>query len=287
MFLFDHNHPSWQVRYGRHNRTNGAQTYSEEIVRYQVPIWRSLTANAPGEVVVSTCGIVPSTCPPRPYLLVQYLHEYPIGEYEEWLKRRLDVINARTQPQHLVFVVAYRSFQSWLQNHGLNAIYVPMSIDPPVPKKIKRRGEGHVAYYGNLNVRRAVAARRQRLLQEIRGVLAARGWQLTVVSGVPQQEAWQQLNEFSYGIGVGRCAQEMSALGLRVMIAGQQFGGIITTPAELEVQRSTNLNGRVCTFDNDINICLQSLDLTLECHLDAKKALPVFDAAIRDYLRGL
>ena len=51
----------------------------------------------------------------------------------------------------------------------------------------------------------------------------------------------------------------MFAMGLKVFIAGK-IGGLIMTDDDLHIQHSTNMNGRLVTFSDEIGECLANLN---------------------------
>jgi hypothetical protein len=73
----------------------------------------------------------------------------------------------------------------------------------------------------------------------------------------PQKEVLDYVNKFEVGIGVGRCALEMLAMGMKVIIAGSRYGGYINDDISLEKHLYWNCNSaHYCNtrggFDTDL-----------------------------------
>lgn len=206
MLVFDHSDPAWLDRYNRHGRTNGAYTYSRDIVRWHLPVWERLLG---ADQSIATCGKVPGAT-------VQYLHERTHPDLDGGTK---------------LFVTTYKDLADALGPRGL---WLPNAIDAdnlPAP----RPSNGWV-YFGNVIGEKRKAFERLAHLN------------FDVVSGQQDQTASLNLvSQYQYGIGVGRCALEMMAMGLKVVIFGKGFGGLILSPADFDRQREANFNGNVIT----------------------------------------
>jgi hypothetical protein len=288
--VVDHTSSDWSARYEeryvRRGRENGAATYSREIVEHHVPVWEQY---APPGTILSTCA--PLVTPPaeldgrRPALVVQYLHAYPYHR-PTTLARKV-----HRQFPRVLFVTAYRALHRQLRAEGMGSIFVPMAIDvdqvraaagPPA----RAHGRGVALYFGNVT-----KAKRDEY-QALSDAFKAEGWRLDLLSDgqfkgepVTQARAWGIASGYDYGVGVGRCALELYALGLRVMVSGAEFGGLVTTDAEWGTQVGCNFNGRVVTFDRDRNTCVRLFDQAMV----RPASMPVSRAVaqLQSGLRGL
>lgn len=244
--VLDHTEPRWALRYTRTHRENGAATYSKDIIQHQIPVWREYLKD----------DTVISTCPPlfewdkRVALAVQYLHTY---DYKDPTGPAMRIyLSVKKYADRVLFVTAYKALEKQLQDQGLNAIYVPMTIDT---KKVysriteKEHGPGVAVYFGNI-IKGKVP-----FFADFKERVRDLGWTVHHIAG-SQPYCWEQVSCFEYGIGVGRCALEMMALGTKTMIAGQQFGGLVTCQADIEAQTLCNFNGRVTTYDRDLAACV-------------------------------
>ena len=258
--VIDHTDPGWAEQYVRKGRENGAATYSRDIVRHHLPVLRELL---PDGSVVSTCPVMVDAEVEGP-VAVQYLHTYP---YTQPLRQaQLVTAGLASRVDRVVFVTAYRALHARLQAAGFESVFVPMAVDvAAVRAHASSEGpleERRILYFGNLT------RPKRRLFQELRGVLEGRGWTVDLCSEgwlqgrhLRQPQVWEAASRYRYGIGVGRCALEMMALGLHVLIAGAAFGGIATTDDEHATQAGCNYNGRVTTFDREISACIDALPL--------------------------
>lgn len=275
--VIDHTERVWSSRYLRHGRENGAATYSRELVEHQAPAWSVLA----DDVTVSTCPLLSHVGDlPGGDVAVQYLHTYA---YRDPLQQA-DVVVREIGERYprVVFVAAYAPLVNRLRAAGHEAVFVPMTVDvdrvvglATGPGLADSRPPEHIAYYGN------ITGSKLPVFNKVRRLVESNGYELHHVRG-DQSEAFPELAGFSYGIGVGRCALEMFALGLRVLIAGEKFGGIIVTPEDFWAQRAVNLNGRVTTYDRDPDACIDGLPSSLVPEWST------FDAAklpVEDYIR--
>lgn len=262
--VIDHTEPEWQLAYQKQGKENGAATYSREIVDIHVPMWNKYLSEFEGEAVIGTC---------RPMthrresgdLAIQYLHTYRYGQP---LAQPLDVYRSlRRRFNKVVLVTAYKGLYKQLQHEDIPVLHLPMSIDASKLAHItppKRRKEG-IIYFGN------ITPPKQATFESFKKACHDAGMKLEVISDskyrrhtITQEEAWEIVSEYKYGAGVGRCALEMMALGLKVFIVGARFGGIMTDEAEYQAQSDTNFNGRIVTFNREMRACIDSRELMME-----------------------
>lgn len=158
---------------------------------------------------IATCGKVNG-------VTVQYLHE----------RTHVD-LSSKTR----LFVTTYKDLAKTLGDRGL---WLPNAIDASVlpPHRPTRRW----VYYGN------IIGDKRKAFERMAGL------DFDIVAGVKdQREALKLVSEYKYGIGVGRCALEMMAIGLKVLIFGKDFGGLILSEQDFERQREANFNANVIT----------------------------------------
>jgi hypothetical protein len=129
-------------------------------------------------------------------------------------------------------------------------------ITPVYSKPQEHKGNRSAAYFGNL------INGKVNTFKTLNKEFQHRGWALTHIQG-PQLDCWHELTKYDYVVAVGRCALEAMSLGKKVMIVGAEFGGIITNETEFAIQRDTNFNGRVVTFDRELSACLTAWDYSL------------------------
>jgi hypothetical protein len=261
MLIVDHHDPHWLYKF---KRTNGALTYSQDLIKYQIPHW---------EKVLGDTDII-STCPKMSELdvtgrfenAVQYLHSYP---YYNPVGRVIEIAkHLPFKTKKIVFLAAYKELVTLLKEQGLKAVYAPMGIDVATVQSHAFEGNRYpdrIIWFGN------VLHTKVKMFNTLRNKCRLQGLAFDHISvgrfnfktKVDHEEALRMVSRYRYGIGVGRCALEMQALGLKVVIAGQKFGGIITNDREFNLQTETNMNGRIITYNRSIEQCIKDIDMSL------------------------
>lgn len=266
MIVLDHSEPNWLRRY---QRTNGALTYSKDLIKYQIPNWEKVLGE---NDIISTCAKF-SECTTRGNfnLAIQYLHSYPyIGALD---RIRFLANHLPFKAKRLIFITAYKAFERELIGAGFRAVYIPMAIDVNTIQQYgenKKYDDHRIIYFGNI-VQNKVG-----VFTKIKKECSRLGLTLDVISQsrfnnltpIDQEAALECVSGYQYGIGVGRCAQEMMALGLKVVIAGQKFGGIMTNGGEYTKQLETNMNGRICTYSTIPSVCFQNVGRSITASND-------------------
>lgn len=267
MQLIDHTDENWRRRY---RSINGAYTYSQDLVRYQVPRWREVLG---GRDILSTCPRFSDVAEAGDRrLALQYLHSY---HYYRPVESILD-LKARIpfRYERLIFLTAYEAFERELTMAGLEAVYVPMSIDVEEVRRhqLPRREERRILWFGNITMKKKGVFRAAR--EAAHRANLQFDWisheRFNGVRRVTQEEALAIASQYRYGIAVGRCALELLALGVKTVIAGQRFGGLMTNNSELGRQRATNMNGRIVTFSAHWDECLANIEQSITISTDIR-----------------
>lgn len=282
--IIDHTYKPWVKR---KKNENGAGTYSRDIMASQRKRWEklfSLKKYHDKFVFLSTCVPGKDISPryiknTRINLAVQYLHTYP---YENPIDYITDVYQGLPKKHptdfEMHFLSAYQSYVHIInrmaegRNLPIRAHFVPMAVDTSqielvyLQRREMEKYEKRIVWFGN------IYREKRRLFDAVQKACHRSGYNFDYISRqrfngkgqmLSQCETWQLLSRYRYGIGVGRCALEMYALGLRVLIAGAQFGGLLMNEADYQVQTATNFNGRIITFDRDLSTCLSVLPHSL------------------------
>lgn len=252
MYLFDHTTESW--RQGS-NAINGAVTYSIDIVKYQLPEW---------EKVLGPRDLLSTAPPPHTLKLpsninnaIIYLHSWPVNEDMMAFQTRF-VFPAK----NIIYITAYKPYCEVLRKNGHQAVYIPMSIDASNIQQYStpKTSVGFV-YYGNITqVKQSTYRHIKRKCRDLRIKLDTISHNIYNGRKLTQEEALSIVSSYKYGIGVGRCALEMHALGLKTIIAGRRFGGLITNEDEYTSQQEVNMNSRIVTYSDQIEKCLLNID---------------------------
>lgn len=285
--LINHDDPRWRSVYLAHGRENGAATYSRELCQFQVPVWED---ELPGlDLTISTCPLMHGEPGRRKRplpggdLAVQYIHEWRFRQPQ----RAAVAIASALQGSYsrVAFVVAYKGLQALLAAEGLTALYVPMSIDVQRVQQYRLpdnapRYEDRLAYFGNVTRQKA-----QHYHELERTVPSSR--LVFQKIGLRQPQAWAELAKYRYGAGVGRSAMEMAALGLRVLISGRAWGGLVMDHSDYLRQQSTNFNGRLWTGAATIRDGLRLLpQSTLWTPMDSREATEWLRTEIWEKIHG-
>lgn len=257
--IFDHTYHLW----AKDNiSANGAVTYSQDLVANQVPELRKALKGK--NVIISTASklnvISKFDLEHEHYdMAIQYLHTYPYGDPKGYIRKI--VSQANFTASKWVFMTAYKPFEQII-NDGIggdfHAVYTPMSIDIEQMPQRKNFVENSVVYFGNLYMSKT------EVYDEVRKFCRNNNIMFNTIAfsqlnnnqqKLTQMQAWEIVGEHEYGIGVGRCALEMMAMGLKVFIFGQERGGIMVDEDDWRKQQAINMNGRITTYDRTFEAC--------------------------------
>jgi hypothetical protein len=268
MKVIDHTDTKWLSKV---RRINGALTYSQDIVKYQIPYWEKVLGE---NDIISTCPRFTDVDIEGEYrVAIQYLHSYP---YYGAVDRISDIIwNKKFKAERMIFITAYKEFEKQLNEYGIQAVYIPMSIDvESVSEYIQPKiYDDRIIYFGN------IVHNKLSVYNKIQKHCQMAGLKLDTINcskfnnevHLSRTEILRRLSEYKYGIGVGRCVQELYALNVKPVIAGHKFGGLVTSHLEYTEQLRTNLNGRICTYSDNIETCLKDVDKSQIFHSDIKQ----------------
>lgn len=138
------------------------------------------------------------------------------------------------------FVTHYEYFLPVLAKHGHTGHFTPMGIDlNRVPRRMGE-GNGRWIYFGNLYPQKMETYRQ--LQKTLNFDTLSFGRLNDSEEVLSNEECLALVAQYSYGIGVGRCALEMAAIGLPVLIAGNEVGGTLTTPEDYHFHKKSNFN---------------------------------------------
>lgn len=236
--LYNHtNSPEWVNIHKRISmKSNGATSYSQNITKFYWPIFVHLFAKYPQETAVITVTRESHPVKFKEKLIFCFRHECRFRQ-----QPTIEHCKAfcRANPQaRVIFIVWEEDCARALIENGLEAIFLPMVIDVKeirshkvsVPKYSNR-----VIYFGN--IRNA----KQSAYYFLKTAILRHGWYLDRISGdrfndgriLSRDQVLATLQKYKYGVGVGICAHEMAALGLKTYIyAYEKFGHLPMTEAE-------------------------------------------------------
>ncbi len=257
MLVIDHTEKNWHRRFTNYG-IGGALTYSRDLVKYQIPHWRKIL---PNDSLISTCPLLSQVPLVGHYnTVIQYLHTYP------YLAKEINQHYTFTYDR-IIYISAYLEYTNYMRDSGHLAVYVPMSIDVGSIQKhtLPKAKHKRFLYFGNITIPKLDMYNtllRNIFFDEISFSKFNRKTPIT------RDQILSLAATYNYGIAVGRAAQELSALGVKVLIAGAKLGGIVTTEQEYIAQTQTNMNGRILTHSADIQHCINDIDKSLPLHSD-------------------
>lgn len=240
--VIDHsNHPTWTKVYKNLGRENGAATYSRDIVKFYIPVFEKLYGNKKTKVLVMTVTNCWDMTLKDYKKIFLFIHERGINkEARELRLNRMKAFKKANPQAKVYFIVWHPVFAEELKKEGLNAIFLPMAIDTEYfqqyvenPKKYNSR----LIYFGNITKTKV------REFNKFKRTVNRRGWQLDYISDnkynggffrLKKEKIFWLVSQYKYGVAAGRAAQELSAMGLKVICPGYNTVLIPRTTEEAE-----------------------------------------------------
>ena len=289
--ILDHTtHPSWvqlyNYRHASKNRTNGGFTYSEDIVKYHIPVILEILSKQSiyNNIVISSVAMLePGINPKDTELFICYLHENAeremprVNNFLTWYKG--DVI----------FITSRANLHRTLEENNIKSVLLPMSIDVSAISKIgeiEKYVDKRVLYFGNTYLGKGGS------LSQVKQAFINKGWTFDQISfnmlngerSLNRNQIFEIIAKYKYGIGEGRCVLEMNALGLRTLVCASKNQGIFTNEDEFNLQRENNFSdGRIWTFSPDIDTCIDNFDKAIVKTIGVQEALTI----LRQQLEGV
>jgi len=228
---YDYNDFDWK-------KMNGAVSYSMNFNEYILPHLR-----IPQDTTLSSAPFIKGK-----EKHIQILHEYNDKTIER----------CKSEP-HYHYITHYAYMRDVLHQLNIKATFIPMGINS-TPYKSNMKKDW--IYFGN--VKGKIHRGKRAWISELKSLLYFDVLSENELNGKPiDQPVHEILSQYKYGIGVGRCALEMFDLGMKVLICGERFGGIVTNDSEWYVQQSTNCNGRLITYSNEPEVCISQIDRSI------------------------
>lgn len=290
--IYDHNtHPVWadvySKQYSSSGRTNGAYTYSVDIVEYHIPeiINYFSKSNKYKRILILTVGgLTPEITPPDIDLCIFYLHEHT--------DREIPRIEKLKQWYHgkVIFVIANKARSIMLTNMGHDCIFIPVAICVDQFSNIEKNDkytDNRVVFFGNKYLKKFTKC------DMLKDMFKRKGWVFDIMSSnklnwqgelLSRDDMFNILAKYQYGIAVGRAALELGALGVKTMICAEKFGGIITNDDEFYQQLETNfVNSDLPTFSDSIRFCIDNFEKAIPKTHDVKDAVKYIAPALKKF----
>lgn len=228
--LFNHeNSPVWTEKNQRLNQQNGAKTYSEAITNWYWPIFqRQFQARDEKVALVTVTAENQAVSFPGYDRIFIFLHECTASRQP--VIARAKKIIAANRKARVTFVVWNEDTAKLMIRQQIDAIFLPMAIDVhsldryrnPNQHKFNKR----IIYYGQIRaVKRPYVTYLISKAHEL-------GWEVDYISDnrlngdswkMSRQQVFELIQQYKYGAGVGICAAEMAALGLKVFLYAYNF----------------------------------------------------------------
>lgn len=257
--IFDHTYHKWRNDAAK---ANGAVTYSTDLTEYQIPKWKQHLPKDK-DIIISTASrlsaIMRQDMRQDHYdIAIQYLHTYPYANSMKYIE---DIVEGSPfKADKWIFITAYKTYEMLMNSRlddGYHAVHIPMSIDTHKLPNLSHSAKDALLYFGNIYSSKNTAYEALETYCKRNGI-----WMDTISFGkfnghqpVTQEEIWDIAKTYKYGAGVGRCALEMMGIGLKLIVCGAEFGGIMLNEQDWKAQHATNVNGRIITTDRTFEIC--------------------------------
>lgn len=228
--LFNHeNSPVWAEKNKRMGLQNGAKTYSEAITKWYWPVFLKRFEDSKDNIAVIT--VTTENNPIRFSKfnkIFLFLHECSYMRQPTISRaRRFKEMNNQAE---VTFIVWSESTAKAMEKQGLKTIFLPMAIDlRNLQKYVANPGhkfDNRIIYYGNLRgSKRPYVTYLMNKAHEI-------GWEVDYISDnsfngdsykLTREEIFYAIQQYKFGAGVGICAHEMAALGLKVFLYAYNF----------------------------------------------------------------
>lgn len=223
--VIDHtNHPSWTPINLRLGRENGARTYSRDIVKFYVPVFKRVFSGKERVLLITVQNWNSCEVWKGYSKIFVFVHER--GSSEEVRKQKREALKKFAEvnsPAKVYFIVWCPQHEDELIRDGLNAIYLPMAIDMDVfvkYQKVPKNKNKTFIYYGNIIQQKVEPFKR------FREIALLNGWKVDFISKdrlngkgfkLSPEQIRRIIAQYKYGVAVGRSAQELSAMGVKVV----------------------------------------------------------------------
>lgn len=223
--VIDHtNHPSWTPINLRLGRENGARTYSRDIVKFYAPVFKRVFSGKERVLLITVQNWNSCEVWKGYSKIFVFVHER--GSSEEVRKQKREALKKFAEvnsPAEVYFIVWCPQHEGELIRDGLNAIYLPMAIDMDVfvkYQKVPKNKNKTFIYYGNIIQQKVEPFKR------FKETALLNGWKVDFISKdrlngkgfkLSPEQIRRIIAQYKYGVAVGRSAQELSAMGVKVV----------------------------------------------------------------------
>lgn len=278
--IYNHRtHPIWSTiykrRFKRLGKTNGAYTYSQDIVKHHLPIIIDILNKQKKykNILISTVATLSEDKIPKNIdLIIEYIHESAVRDVPKCIKLSENI--------KCIFVTSREESYNKLKDAGIDCVFIPMAIDTEKFDEYKNSNKytgNRVIYFGNKYLGK------DGYYRKTKDAFTRKGWVFDEISyntfngesKLDREEILRTISKYRYGIGEGRCVLEMNALGLRTLICAVNIQGLMMSESDFNKQKRHNFSdGKAWTFSQSIDTCIDNFDKAIIKTLDTKEVLP-------------
>ena len=289
--IYDHNtHPIWAEHYKKNflalGITNGAYTYSIDIVKYHLPIIIEILKqqNKYKNILISTVTMVNEDIIPLDTdLIIEYVHESVERDLPKILKNQWLGIK-------FIYITTRVDIFETLSVRDISCILIPMAIDTSLFTKYaksEKYDDKRVIYFGNKYLGKG------RHYKNTKTAFIYKGWKFDSICynvfndeiKLNREQVLDTVSKYRYGIGEGRCVLEMNAMGLKTLICAGGNQGLMMNDNDFNIQKQHNFSdGKIFTFSDNLNECIESFDKAVIKTLDVHGVLPDLKKQLEEIL---
>lgn len=270
------NHPTWTPKNRLLNRKNGAYTYSEMICKYYVPVFKEKYDKDKRKVLLLTVENDWNSPKWNEYdLIYVFVHEWDSRGILGLDLKKCQSFQDAHKNSKVVFIVNYEKQAIELQDSYLRSFWLPMAIDTEEFRKYRLvekspRYDKKIIYYGNI-INNKVQPH-----QLLCRLARHNGYIVDTISQnhfnnsmqLSQEQVRDVISKYKYGVGVGRCAQELSAMGLKTLVFGYKYAHICVNSRKVHETIADNCCGR--REGDELSYAFRILDQILPFHQDCR-----------------
>lgn len=224
--LINHlNSPGWTEKNAKlRQSSNGAKIYSEAITKWYWSVFEEVFKDSEEEVLLLTVTTEGTPQQFKKYKRIfLFMHECNFYKQPTIARaKRFAIMNPQAR---VTFIVWNEATAVQLKINNLDSMFVPMAIDL---KEIKDAIDPNVAKFDRKIIWFGHLRRKKMPYFEYFKEEANRlGWTVDYISDnkfngegeeLTRPQILRMLQYYKYGVGVGQCAHEMAALGLKVIL---------------------------------------------------------------------
>jgi len=284
------NHPIWSKIYANkflaNGITNGAYTYSVDIVKYHIPIIVKQLNNQDKykNIIISTVATIDqSIIPSDTDLVICYLHETLSRDIKK--VRQYEFTKTK-----FIYITSRIEVCRKLVDIRKSCIFLPMAIDVSKLEKYQTKNkykDKRVIYFGNKYLGKDGS------YSQTKSAFVNKGWIFDQISynkfndgeTLPRNKILEIISKYQYGVGEGRCVLEMNALGIKTLICAGACQGLMINNSDFIKQKRNNFSdGKVWTFSDDILTCIDNFDKAIIKTHDVHDVIPQLEQQLKEIL---